>query len=81
MTTGVANVYVGDVPFATLGTDGAVNGYISWAAIAAPIVPLLWIFWRWLNWRSTMFVITTERLIFQRTGLFARYRMEIPLRA
>ena len=59
-------------------TDGAVNGYISWAALLAPIIPLLWTFWRWLNWRSTMFVITTERLI-SRTGLFARSGMEIPL--
>ena len=58
--------------------NGTTNGYISWAAVAAPLIPVVWFVWRWLKWRSTMFVITTERLI-SREGMFARSGMEIPL--
>ena len=58
--------------------NGTTNAYISWAALAAPLLPIAWIFWTWLKWRTTMFVITTERLI-SREGLFARSGMEIPL--
>lgn len=59
-------------------TDGKVNGYISWAALVVPILSVGWFFWRWLKWRSTMFVVTTERLI-SREGMFARSGIEIPL--
>lgn len=58
--------------------NGSTNGYISWAALVVPIFSVFWIVWRWLKWRTTMFVITTERLI-SRQGLFARSGMEIPL--
>lgn len=57
---------------------GSTNTYISWAALVLPILSLVWLFVRWLKWRSTMFVVTTERLI-SREGLFARSGMEIPL--
>lgn len=58
--------------------DGDINGYITWAALVVPVICVFWIVWRWLQWRTTMFVITTERLI-SRQGLFARSGMEIPL--
>ena len=58
--------------------NGSTNGYISWATFIVPAVAVAWLFWRWLKWRSTMFVVTTERLI-AREGMFARSGIEIPL--
>jgi uncharacterized membrane protein YdbT with pleckstrin-like domain len=58
--------------------NGSTNGYISWATLVVPVIAIGWFIWRWLKWRSTMFVVTTERLI-AREGMFARSGIEIPL--
>jgi uncharacterized membrane protein YdbT with pleckstrin-like domain len=56
----------------------SINNWVSLGALVIPILSLLWIFAHWLRWRTTLFVVTTERLI-SRAGLFSRSGMEIPL--
>ena len=58
--------------------NNSVNGYITWAAIAIPTLALLWFAWTYVKWRTTNFVVTTDRLIF-RQGVVAKKGKEIPL--
>lgn len=58
--------------------NNSVNGYITWAAIALPTIALLWFAWTYVKWRTTNFVVTTDRLIF-RQGVVAKKGKEIPL--
>ena len=58
--------------------NNSVNGYITWAAIALPTLALLWFAWTYVKWRTTNFVVTTDRLIF-RQGVVAKKGKEIPL--
>lgn len=44
----------------------------------AVIAVAIWSFWPWLVWRTTHYVFTNERIIFQ-FGVFARDRRDIPL--
>lgn len=54
------------------------NGYISWATLVVPVLALLWLLKKLIVWRSTNFVVTTDRLIY-RHGVIAKKGMEIPL--
>ena len=58
--------------------NGHVNGWISWASIVLPVFSLLWFVWTYVTWRTTNFVVTTDRLIF-RQGVVAKKGKEIPL--
>ena len=58
--------------------NGHVNGWISWASIVLPVFSLLWFVWTYITWRTTNFVVTTDRLIF-RQGVVAKKGKEIPL--
>jgi uncharacterized membrane protein YdbT with pleckstrin-like domain len=42
------------------------------------VIALVWALWRLLTWRTTHFVITTDRLIY-RSGVFAKRGIQIPL--
>jgi uncharacterized membrane protein YdbT with pleckstrin-like domain len=42
------------------------------------VIALVWALWRTLTWRTTHFVITTDRLIY-RSGVFAKRGIQIPL--
>jgi uncharacterized membrane protein YdbT with pleckstrin-like domain len=44
----------------------------------AIIAVAIWSFWPWLIWRTTHYVFTNERIIFQ-YGVFSRDRRDIPL--
>jgi uncharacterized membrane protein YdbT with pleckstrin-like domain len=59
-------------------TDGKVNGWISWATLILPMLALVWFLKLFTQWRTTNFVITTDRLIY-RHGVVAKKGMEIPL--
>ena len=59
-------------------TDGRVNGWISWATLLLPVLGFLWFLKLFTQWRTTNFVITTDRLIY-RHGVVAKKGMEIPL--
>ncbi len=58
--------------------DGAKNGYINWATLVVPAVAIIWFILKYAKWFSTLFVLTTDRLILRR-GVFAKTGMEIPL--
>lgn len=51
---------------------------VKWLFGVTAIVSLLWLGVRWLAWRTTHFVITTDRLI-ARKGIIAKSGIEIPL--
>jgi uncharacterized membrane protein YdbT with pleckstrin-like domain len=58
---------------------------MSWDKVVVYIVAgvslvavAVWSFWPWLVWRTTHFVFTNERIIFQ-FGVFSRDRRDIPL--
>jgi uncharacterized membrane protein YdbT with pleckstrin-like domain len=57
---------------------GDVGKVLKWLWVIAFIVWLGAVLWRWLTWRTTHFVVTTDRLIV-RSGVFARKGREIPL--
>jgi len=51
---------------------------LKWLFGVTAIVSLLWLGVRWLVWRTTHFVITSDRLI-ARKGIIAKSGIEIPL--
>jgi len=55
------------------------TGFGLYATGAVALVLFLWLsFWPWLVWRTTHYVFTNERIIFQ-FGVFSRDRRDIPL--
>ena len=53
--------------------------FAVYAIGAVALVLFLWLsFWPWLIWRTTHYVFTNERIIFQ-YGVFSRDRRDIPL--
>lgn len=50
----------------------------SFLFLAAFVVALSWVGVRWLKWRSTHFVVTSDRLIY-RSGVFSKSGIAIPL--
>lgn len=55
------------------------TGFALYATGAVALVLFLWLaFWPWLVWRTTHYVFTNERIIFQ-FGVFSRDRRDIPL--
>lgn len=53
--------------------------FAVYAVGAVALVLFLWLsFWPWLVWRTTHYVFTNERIIFQ-FGVFSRDRRDIPL--
>lgn len=49
-----------------------------YGALAVVALALVWVIGRWLRWRTTNFVVTTDRLVY-RAGVLAKRGMEIPL--
>lgn len=58
--------------------DGSVNTIVNWGGIALIAISFLGLAWSFITWRTTHFVVTTDRLIF-RVGVFAKRGKEIPL--
>ncbi len=58
--------------------DGDTGKAVGWIAAALFVVWLLWFAARLLQWLSTHFVLTTERLIY-RKGLVAKHGRDVPL--
>jgi uncharacterized membrane protein YdbT with pleckstrin-like domain len=56
-------------------TDNSILGIVGLVVFA---LALLWLLVRYLKWRTTNFVLTTDRLI-HRSGLLAKQGREIPL--
>ena len=52
--------------------------WLTYVALIALAVTLIWGLWRLVTWRSMHFVITNDRLIY-RSGVFAKRGIQIPL--
>lgn len=52
--------------------------WLRWLLLPLIVVSVGWLAWRLLTWRSTHFVVTTDRLIYQ-AGVFAKRGIQIPL--
>ena len=60
---------------------GKTDGALSWGVTAAAIVVLVWFVARgFIDWATSHFVVTSDRLI-HREGLVSKRSMEIPLEA
>jgi len=58
--------------------DGDFQKVVNWIAIAGIVVSAILLVSRYIQWFTTNFVITSDRVIF-RTGVFAKHGIEIPL--
>lgn len=58
--------------------EGALKTLLRWLVLALLVGTGLWLLFRAATWRTTNFVITSQRIIF-RQGLIAKRGMEIPL--
>lgn len=57
------------------------NVFETWGGVLLAtffVVSLMWVFVRWLKWRSTHFVVTSDRVIF-RSGVVVKRGVAIPL--
>jgi uncharacterized membrane protein YdbT with pleckstrin-like domain len=52
--------------------------WVRWVCLVLIVLSAIWMLSRFLKWRTTNFVVTTDRVIF-RHGLFAKAGIEIPL--
>jgi uncharacterized membrane protein YdbT with pleckstrin-like domain len=58
--------------------DGDLQKVVNWIAIAGIVISAVLLVSRYIQWFTTHFVITSDRIIF-RTGVFAKHGIEIPL--
>jgi uncharacterized membrane protein YdbT with pleckstrin-like domain len=64
---------------AAVKTDsGNLHDVLTYGTIALIVVAVVWLVVRYLDWATTNFVITSDRLIY-RHGVFAKSGIEIPL--
>ena len=61
-----------------LALDGDTKKYLGYVWGAAAVLWALWLFFRFLSWRFTHFVVTSDRVIY-RHGVLAKRGVEIPL--
>jgi uncharacterized membrane protein YdbT with pleckstrin-like domain len=54
------------------------NQALEIASAVPAILALAWFVWRWIVWRSTHFVLTTDRVIY-RSGVVSKQGQNIPL--
>ena len=63
----------------TIVVNSAVdNSILLYLLLVVTLVAVLWFAVRYLKWRTTNFVVTTDRLVY-RSGVFAKHGREIPL--
>jgi uncharacterized membrane protein YdbT with pleckstrin-like domain len=58
--------------------DGDAKDILTWVCLVVFVAWALWLGMRLIQWATTHFVVTTERLIFRR-GLIAKHGRDIPL--
>jgi uncharacterized membrane protein YdbT with pleckstrin-like domain len=63
---------------AKLWLSGDFEKVVVWISIAAIVISAIAFVARYIQWFTTNFVITSDRIIF-RTGVFAKHGIEIPL--
>jgi uncharacterized membrane protein YdbT with pleckstrin-like domain len=60
------------------GPKGTANDVLNWVGRIAVLVSVLWFGGKYLQWFTTYFVVTTDRLI-HKSGVISRRGKEIPL--
>jgi len=58
--------------------SGDLGTVLHWVTGIGALYSTIWLAVRWLQWRSTHFVVTSDRLIY-RSGVFAKQGIAIPL--
>ena len=58
--------------------SGDMGTILHWVTGIGALYSTLWLGVRWLQWRSTHFVVTSDRLVY-RSGVFAKQGIAIPL--
>lgn len=58
--------------------SGDLGTVLHWVTGIGALYSTMWLAVRWLQWRSTHFVVTSDRLIY-RSGVFAKQGIAIPL--
>jgi uncharacterized membrane protein YdbT with pleckstrin-like domain len=63
-----------------VGTDDGsdVRNWLGLVSLALIVISAIWLIARYLQWGTTNFVVTNDRVIF-RTGVIAKHGIEIPL--
>jgi uncharacterized membrane protein YdbT with pleckstrin-like domain len=69
---------VASIAFAIVALVADWPSAVKWVAIALIVASAGWMLVRYTRWRTTNFVVTSDRVIF-RHGLFAKAGIEIPL--
>ena len=54
------------------------NVILVWVVVAVLVLDLLWLVGRYLRWSTTLFVVTTDRLVL-RHGVLSKHGKEIPV--
>jgi uncharacterized membrane protein YdbT with pleckstrin-like domain len=72
----VVSLIVGIVAMVWL--DGTLQDVVRWIAIISIVVSAIALVSRYIQWFTTNFVITSDRIIY-RSGVFAKHGIEIPL--
>jgi uncharacterized membrane protein YdbT with pleckstrin-like domain len=58
--------------------DSWYESALGWASLALIVVSAVWLVQRYIQWISTNFVVTSDRVIY-RSGIYAKSAIEIPL--
>ncbi len=62
----------------TIILGATVGGFVTTIMLFLLLVVVIWAVWRLLTWRTTHFVITSDRLIY-RSGILAKRGIQIPI--
>jgi membrane protein YdbS with pleckstrin-like domain len=63
---------------AAIVPSGGFRNFLFWVGLAALVGFFCWTAWRFVGWRNTNFVVTSQRLVY-RSGVFAKSGIQIPL--
>ncbi|MCB1039685.1 MAG: PH domain-containing protein [Acidimicrobiales bacterium] len=72
------SLVVGLIAANQINPDNVSNDIVTWIAIALVVGTLVWFGWTYLKWNTTMFVLTSDRIVTRR-GVLSKAGTEIPL--
>ncbi len=78
MAAAVVSIIIAVVVLVGLDPSGTVDSIATIVLVGAVLVTLVWLGWKYLVWSTTMFVLTSDRLI-TRSGVLSKQGVEIPL--
>ena len=78
MAAAVGAVVIALVVLVGLDPSGTVDSIATIVLVGAVLITLAWLAWMYMKWNTTMFVLTSDRLI-TRSGVLSKQGVEIPL--